>query len=287
MTLTEKDFSAWLTDSHKYTGGIKGLEDGVLHLSATDFCKSPQEVRLNIAYKDALPPLTVKDTFRANIGTILHDSFERYFREQFPHAILEERRDHETVINGRTVYITGQVDMIYEGQLYDLKSRSSYGMGKDHNFGIQGSIYKNLLFPDLVKNEKLILVNLWHDWKDNDQGPDKPITLEKVDLMSLDETNDFIASWLKDFWTPESICTDEQRWMTPTTYAVMKPGAKRATKIYEDGAKARQECPAGSKVVVRPGTARKCDNFCRVRQFCPQYNGDLQGGKDERVKRTL
>lgn len=287
MTLTEKDFSAWLTDSHKYTGGIKGLKDGVLYLSATDFCKSPQGVRLNIAYKDMVPPLTVRDTFRANVGTILHSSFEKYFREKFPHAILEERRDHETVIDGRTVCITGQVDMIYEGQLYDLKTRSSYSEGKDHNFAIQGSIYRHLLFGDILTEPDLVLVNLWHDWKDNDQGPTAPITLEHVPLMDKNGTLAFVENWLREFWNPDSTCSDEQRWMTPTTYAVMKQGAKRATKVYEDRAKARAECPPGSDVVVRQGQPRKCENYCRVRDFCPQYNKALRGEQDDRKPRQI
>lgn len=277
MSFTEQDFSNWLQNSHKYDGGIKGYDDkGVLHLSVTDFCKSPQEIRLLIAYKNELPPITLKRSFKANIGTILHDSFENYFKSNFPHSINELRKEKVIEVEGRKINITGKVDMIDEdGNLYDLKTRSTYSNNKDNNYGVQGSLYKHILFPDLIKSDFLTLVNLWTNWTDKEENLENPITLEKIEFLSEKDTLLHIQTWIQRFFSEDLVCSSEERWENPTTYALQKPGSKRAYKVFstKEEAQAAMAKHRGYNLNVREGSARKCEAYCPVAQFCPQHQG--------------
>lgn len=271
-----KDFHNWLRNSHNYSGGAKGFDDkGVLRISATDLCKSPQQVRLSIAYADELPQRTIKESFRANVGTIIHSSFEQYFKENYVGSIVEERREVPFGLGEHLMGITGQVDMIYEGQLYDLKTRSTYSEGKDDTFQIQGSIYRHLLFGDVITSDTLVLVNLWHDWKDKEDNPEYPITLEEVPLLSRDETIQYVQRWFEQFFEGTGECTPEQRWETETTYAVQKPGAARAYRTYQNESDAIAKCPTGYEVVTRPGRPVRCEKYCAVAAFCPQHKEEV------------
>jgi len=78
-------------------------------------------------------------------------------------------------------------------------------------------------------------------------------------------------------------CTGKDRWEDATTYAIMKKGGKRAIKRaeshqaaqglleqmahkYEDGA---------IFVETRPGKAKRCEEYCPVRNLCDQYKADI------------
>ncbi|MDP1615071.1 MAG: hypothetical protein Q8L68_04670, partial [Methylococcales bacterium] len=85
------------------------------------------------------------------------------------------------------------------------------------------------------------------------------------------------------------LCTDEERWRRPEFWAVMKKGRKSAVAcnsylngekipfteadakkwIQDNGKKGEQlslEC--------RKGVCMRCQNYCAVNTFCPQYNGE-------------
>jgi hypothetical protein len=69
-------------------------------------------------------------------------------------------------------------------------------------------------------------------------------------------------------------CSDEERWTKPTTYAVMKKGAKRATKVFDnvDDAKAHADTlGSGYSVTTREGGRTRCENYCSVAEFCTQW----------------
>jgi hypothetical protein len=68
-------------------------------------------------------------------------------------------------------------------------------------------------------------------------------------------------------------CSDEERWMKPTTYAVTKKGNKRATKVFEVEADAKAHAVSlGSayEVVTRKGGYTRCEQYCSVAEFCTQ-----------------
>jgi hypothetical protein len=60
------------------------------------------------------------------------------------------------------------------------------------------------------------------------------------------------------------ICTPEERWATPTTYAVMKQGKKSALKVAQSQKEAQiwLEANGGEWVQERPGEDKRCHNYC-------------------------
>lgn len=70
------------------------------------------------------------------------------------------------------------------------------------------------------------------------------------------------------------MCTPEERWAKPTTYAVMKEGNKRAVRVLEDKEKAEkmvQELGGKHYIEERKGVDGKCSEYCSCCEFCKYY----------------
>ena len=67
------------------------------------------------------------------------------------------------------------------------------------------------------------------------------------------------------------ICSEEERWASPTLYAVMKQGRKSAVKICSTAEEAQALIDTDVEhlyLEVRPGVSRRCEDYCPVAQFC-------------------
>jgi hypothetical protein len=77
-------------------------------------------------------------------------------------------------------------------------------------------------------------------------------------------------------------CTDEERWVRATTYAVKKDGRKTAIRVFDtqDEADALlKEMPEKDKgfIEIRKGEAVRCTgNFCGVSQWCSQFQNQKE-----------
>jgi len=70
-------------------------------------------------------------------------------------------------------------------------------------------------------------------------------------------------------------CSDEERWLRNSKWAVVKSGSKKAARVYDtkedadDDLKARKD---GYAVEHRPGKPVRCDgNYCGVAEWCDQW----------------
>ena len=76
------------------------------------------------------------------------------------------------------------------------------------------------------------------------------------------------------------VCSPEERWEKPTTYAVMKKGRKSAVRVLDNEVDAEQMAAdkgAGHYVEVRHGESARCVDYCPVNTYCNQYQGDIDG----------
>jgi hypothetical protein len=100
-------------------------------------------------------------------------------------------------------------------------------------------------------------IDLWSESKAKEYIKDRLATLE----LALDKGT--------------VLCSDEDRWATPDRYAVMKPGAKRATRVLdtEEEAKEYLYTKVGKgKIDVRVGEKfKRCERYCNASAFCKQY----------------
>jgi hypothetical protein len=65
------------------------------------------------------------------------------------------------------------------------------------------------------------------------------------------------------------MCTDEERWTTPQKFALMKNGAKRATKLFDIKPETVED---GYFIEHRPAVYRRCEDYCSVSKFCPIWS---------------
>jgi hypothetical protein len=85
------------------------------------------------------------------------------------------------------------------------------------------------------------------------------------------------AKMRADFGESLQNCSNEERWMSETTFAVKREGRKTAIRVFKtiEEATALAEKEKGY-VETRLGEARRCaGNFCGVAQWCEQYQGEL------------
>ena len=70
-------------------------------------------------------------------------------------------------------------------------------------------------------------------------------------------------------------CSAENRWETPTTYAVKKDGRKSALRVLPSKEEAETwmelNDAKGCYIEERKGESRKCMNYCKAAPFCHYY----------------
>jgi hypothetical protein len=66
-------------------------------------------------------------------------------------------------------------------------------------------------------------------------------------------------------------CTPEEQWAKPDSFALMKPGAKRASKVCATMAEAEEEKKPGQFIQARKGERTYCLHFCGFKHICPQF----------------
>ncbi len=194
---------------------------------------------------------------------------------------LSEERMH---LSCRGWKVSGQLDLYTEGGLlsdYKVTSTFSFLLGEKPEWTAQLNVLAAILRRNGFPVKKLSIVAILRDWQSSKvvQDPDYP----KAPAMSVDiplwdnlVAAEYIdsrvllhqaADKMEDDAIP--VCTSEERWDRPTTFASMKPGAKRATRVFETQAEADEHAKAnGLTVSVRPGESIRCARFCSVNRFC-------------------
>jgi hypothetical protein len=126
--------------------------------------------------------------------------------------------------------------------------------------------------------------------------PKAPIQVIDIPIWTQDRVEHFIRerinlhrdSKVNADWNEElPLCTEEERWIRETKYAVKKEGRKTAVRVYdteEEASALLKEMPEKDKgfIEIRKGEAVRCaGNFCGVNQWCTQYQASLKEGAVE------
>lgn len=74
------------------------------------------------------------------------------------------------------------------------------------------------------------------------------------------------------------ICTEAERWASPTKYAVMKDGRKSAVRLCDspEEAQAMIDEGSGNRIEIRPGVSRRCEDYCLVKDHCVFYKEGMK-----------
>lgn len=219
-------------------------------------------------------------------GTLAHTILEQFAAEG-------EHVETEAIAEVKGLRISGHIDLIVlpDGTLQDYKFTSAWtvttakGKGKPE-WERQLNVYRFLLehavagsgLDQLPQIKQLQIVAMLRDWGPRFEREGlKPVEVIQVPLWSQQEALIYIQervtlhqAALGDGVPP--ICTPEERWATPMTYAVLKRGRKSALRVCESLEEAQQwmELNGGDVIEERLGEDKRCLNYCPFgKQGCP------------------
>jgi hypothetical protein len=267
--------------------------------SVTQLIDTPRVVQLLKRHGHKIE-VNVDNSVSAFIGNGVHAHIEyclkRVFDQKKDPKYQLERRIFDKILGRK---ISGQFDILYElKHMFDIKSTSVWKVVFDPDFDHwtkQQNFYAYMLRRDGHTIESINIMALFLDWKkmnaqrDKDYPQSKQVTYP-LDLWSFKKQEQVFMERLRLHIAAEKLsdkdlpdCTPEERWESPTKYAVMKkPTAARATKVFDTQAEADKyinDSKAKAKkgewddgcVEVRIGERKRCESWCPVNQFCSSY----------------
>jgi len=214
------------------------------------------------------------------------------------HYVLEQiaLRNPERYVTEQRFYLDidgvklgGQIDLFDRETetLWDYKVSSVYKAMSDDKleWTKQANVNKLLCEHNGIHPKKLAVLLVMKDWrrKDSEFKADYPkCAIQEIPLpiWREEETLAYIKSRINlhnsakliEVEDAIPVCTEEERWARPTTWAVLKEkGAKRAVNggLYELESEAIAHAKRISGAVEkRDGSNPRCENYCQVRQWC-------------------
>lgn len=263
---------------------------GAADISVTTLIDAP---RVNILKQQHAGETSadISDMIWPLLGTAVHHMLESSAPKG--NVVMEERLF--ATINGWTV--SGAVDHQEEvgGQVHisDYKVTSVWSViyGKE-DWVNQLNCYAQLVRMCKGKDVGSVrIIAVLRDWQRREAAlksdyPQSPVVTVNIPLwpeakaMAYMEGRVVLHQSAQMEWdTRECVveCSDEERWMKPTTYAVTKKGNKRATKVFEVEADAKTHASSLGvqyEVITRKGGYTRCEQYCSVSEFCTQWAMD-------------
>jgi hypothetical protein len=260
---------------------------GSSQYSVTELMSSPKIKRLREQYDEQME-VDVTKLIASQLGTFMHGKLEAKEVEGY---LNEERIFAE--VDGVT--ISGAIDLQKEVNgglvIIDYKFVKAWSvMQNKTEWQTQLNIYKWLI--ETVKRKKVVGLQICaiikdysaHDTKEN--YPEAEAIMIDVPMWDSVTTETYVRQRLEmhrnakvdhDFGDELQACTDEERWMSETIYAVKREGRKTAIRVFKsiDEATELAEKEKGY-VETRQGEYRRCvGDFCGVSKWCKQYQGEL------------
>jgi hypothetical protein len=214
------------------------------------------------------------------------------------HYVLEQiaLRNPERYVTEQRFYLDvdgvklgGQIDLFDRETetLWDYKVSSVYKAMSDDKleWTKQANVNKLLCEHNGIHPKKLAVLLVMKDWKRKEAEfkadyPKCAIQEIPLPIWQEAETLAYIKSRINLHNLAKMInnedeipvCTEEERWAKPTTWAVLKErGAKRAVNggLYGSEAEAILHAKRiDGAVEKRDGSNARCENYCQVRKWC-------------------
>ncbi len=208
------------------------------------------------------------------------------------HHILDLGRDaarmqeHRLTVDYSGWTISGKFDVLYldTNTLKDYKVSSVWGhiLGGKEDHEEQLNFYAYLAARNNIQVDKLAVVMWFRDWmasqvERDKQYPPLKVLEHEIPLWAPENTaqvfNERVITHQLARQGSYPECTPEERWARPDSYAVVKHGAKKAYRVFEEEALARPMAASMGpmyEVQYRPGENIRCARYCPVMQFCKQ-----------------
>lgn len=292
-------------------------------ISVTSLLKSTRQFVLSkrAANEGKTKVEDVSNRLASRIGTSIHNSIELAWTENHVQALTDlgypigairrvqinpepedltedtiplyfEKRSEKQIGNW---IISGQFDIIYDGQVQDVKSTSVFtyiNKTNDLKYSQQGSLYR-WLNPELITQDDMAIQFVFKDWNPNQARstpnyPPLPVLEYKVPLIPVMQTESFVRNKLdeidKCMELPESeipLCTDEDLWRRPPAYKYYsKPDAKRASKNFDNIIEANNHLASKGVGEIREVKSQPTAcKYCPALADCSQGQGFINSGE--------
>ena len=276
-----------LAESRDYSRGNS-------HRSITQLIDAPQISVLRMINENRITE-DVVDTFWANLGSALHHITEKGADDKH---LVEER----LFVDVEDWTISGAIDVqrLEDDNsitIMDYKFTSVWAVKNPKlDWERQLNCYAYLVEANKkVKIKELQIICFLRDWNRNNAKrdinyPQQQIVVVPIKLWDFEERSKYVADRvrthqeaLQDYMNGKDMaeCTFEEMWKREDTYAVKKKKNKRELKVFEietDAKEFAKEKGEEYEVEFREGVAVRCeDNYCKVNQWCPQYQQVLKG----------
>jgi len=265
---------------------------GASQYSVTELMSPPKIRRMREQYDEEIE-VDATELIASQLGTFMHGKLEDKVVEGY---LNEERIFHS--IDGIT--ISGQIDIqeqtddgivIVDYKFVKAWSIQQHLAGKKDEWNIQLNIYKWLV--ETVKKQKvcgLKICAVAKDWSargvTQEHYPQAPAVMIDIPMWDSVTTETYVrqrldmhrfAKQAHEFGEELQPCTDEERWINETIYAVKREGRKTAIRVFKSIEEATELAEKEKGYVEeRKGEPVRCaGNFCGVSKWCKQYQGEL------------
>lgn len=231
----------------------------------------------------------VSDMTWSLMGTMAHNLLEN----KTPDGMTAEQRLYVEVDG---VILSGAMDLQEDDggdvKITDYKFTSAWALREDKVEWIwQQNIYAWMV--QKLTGKKVSSINICafiRDWSRREASfkpeyPQASAQMVPIALLSTIEVEAYIKERIElhrlakvsaDFDEELPLCSEDERWVRETKFAVLKEGGKRAISggIFDTEAEAQALVAATPKtfIQVRKGEAIRCvNNFCGVSKWCSQF----------------
>ena len=257
--------------------------------SATTIIAPVQQTILKERYPDANTEDAV-DRVWSLFGHLAHSLLEEHGSDD---ALCEKR--FFTTILGLTV--SGQVDVYKDKTITDYKTTAAYKIKKKSfvEWEQQLNIYAYLARLHGLTVNHLRIIAIIRDWSEADSYqqdyPKAPIVEIPLSLWTIDMQRYYVEDRINLLKSYEETkddellpCTNSERWMDDSKWAVLKKDGKRAIRVFDTEKEACEYIElldvskrSGSEYVSeRPAEPRRCLKYCSVSSVCTQHASYLK-----------
>lgn len=257
---------------------------GESDITTTGLAQPPKIAELTKRHRNEIT-MDCSEKVWTMLGTANHYVLEQIAKRNPQRYVCEQR----FYIDVDGVKLGGQIDLFDRETetLWDYKVSSVYkAMSDDRlDWTKQANVNKLLCEHNGIHPKKLAILLVMKDWRRKDseikaEYPKCAIQEIPLPIWHEAETMAYIrsrialhnAAKLVEKEDDIPVCTEEERWAKPTTWAVLKEKrAKRAVAggIYESEPEAIAHAKRINGVIERRnGSNARCENYCSVRKWC-------------------
>lgn len=288
MLTNRHNLPAPLVNAIKNDPYTKGRSD----ISVTQLIQPPQIRRL-------LQGREVTEDASELIWRLLGSAVHAILERAYPDTAIVEKRLFAEVLGW---IVSGQFDVYDNGILSDYKITSVYAYGKvKPEWENQLNLLAALCRKNQMPVRRLEIVAIFRDWRRYEalahDYPEAQVAVIPVQLWTEEEAEAYMEERVRihQLDTPPR-CSDEERWMQPEKWALMKKGQKRAVKLFAssealfDHAEKYGVLERKIDELVwakthyaehRPGAYRRCEDYCAASNVCEQWRGHLESVRRE------